>query len=259
VSGVTVVYGNGILDSLLRATAWSEPPAFYVELHTDEPGVAGTVNMSAMTTRMAATFSAASAGSITTSADLVWTPMPAVETLRYIACWEAASGGDNPIISMPLTNEHDVTVGATFTISAGSLTLSLPTAGNTGWSAATSNAILDAMCRSVAWTPPAEIWVKLHTGSPGSAGTNNAATETTRKQATFAESSRQRTANDNHLRWTAVAATESYSHMSYWDASVAGNYIGSDAFTLARPVTAGADFTLAARSLQHIVLPWSAA
>jgi hypothetical protein len=57
----------------------------------------------------------------------------------------------------------------------------------TGFAASVSNDVLDALCLngSLSTLPLAALWIKLHTGDPGAAGTANAATNTTRKQATF--------------------------------------------------------------------------
>lgn len=58
-----------------------------------------------------------------------------------------------------------------------------------GLASAIVNSMLNALARNVTWTQPAAFWVKLHTGDPGSAGTANAAGNTTRKQATFGAAS----------------------------------------------------------------------
>jgi predicted deacylase len=92
--------------------------------------------------------------------------------------------------------------------------------------------------------PTADIWVKLHTGDPGENGTSNAATETTRKQASFAAASGGSAATDADVPWTSVAGTETYSHVSFWDASTAGNCLGSGAMGASKAVNAGDNFTL---------------
>lgn len=108
----------------------------------------------------------------------------------------------------------------------------------TGLAAATANSILDALARSVAWTEPAEVWIKLHVGDPGAAGTSNAATETDRIQAIFASSaSGGAIANTTALVWTTVAGTEDYTHYSAWDASTAGNFLFSGTVTANAVVT----------------------
>jgi hypothetical protein len=113
-----------------------------------------------------------------------------------------------------------------------------------GYAAATANAILNALCRSTPWTEPAEIWIKLHVGDPGSAGTANAAVETDRIQATFGTNASAGTiSNTAALTWPAVGGTEDYTHYSAWDASTSGNFIWSGAMT-ANAVTTGDDFTI---------------
>jgi hypothetical protein len=113
-----------------------------------------------------------------------------------------------------------------------------------GWAPGIANSVLDALCRSVAWTEPAEVWVKLHVGDPGAAGTSNAATETDRVQATFGVgASGGAIANTAALAWTGVAGTEDYTHFSAWDASTGGTFLFSGLIT-ANAVTAADNFTI---------------
>lgn len=107
------------------------------------------------------------------------------------------------------------------------------------------NAIADAICNNVPFSV-ATPYVKLHTGDPGENGTANAASETTRKLASFAAASGGVCVTDADLYWTAVAASETYSHISVWDASTGGNCIGSGALAVAKVMTAGDDFKMAA-------------
>lgn len=101
-----------------------------------------------------------------------------------------------------------------------------------GLAAATANAILDALCRSAAWTEPAAVWVQLHVGDPGAAGTSNPATETDRVQATFGTgASGGAISNTSALTWTAVAGAEDYTHFSAWDASTSGGFLFSGTVT----------------------------
>lgn len=127
-----------------------------------------------------------------------------------------------------------------------------------GLASGQADAILDALCRSVAYSDPAEFWVKLHTGDPGSAGTSNAAGETTRKQATFSASSGGAITTSGALTWTNVSTSETYSHVSFWSASAAGTFLGSDALDTSRAVTAGDTFTIAAGDLDLSITPIAA-
>jgi hypothetical protein len=111
----------------------------------------------------------------------------------------------------------------------------------TGLGSAGANAALDAAAA-------AHTWIKLHTGDPGAAGTSNAATETTRKQATWASASGGATSNTGALTWTAVAGSEDYTHFTAWTASTAGTFGFSGTIT-ANAVTAGDTFTIATGDL----------
>ena len=118
-----------------------------------------------------------------------------------------------------------------------------------GLAAATANSILDALYRSVAWTEPAEVWIKLHIGDPGAAGTANAAANTTRQQASFSAASGGAITTSGALTWTNVPNAETYSHWSAWDASTAGTFLQSDDLATARTVAVGDTFTIAAGDL----------
>jgi hypothetical protein len=114
-----------------------------------------------------------------------------------------------------------------------------------GLASGQANAILDALCRSVAYSDPASFNVKLHTGDPGAAGTSNVAGETTRKAATFSAASGGAITNSAALTWTSVSTTETISHISFWSDISAGTFLGSDALAVARSLTAGDTFEIA--------------
>jgi len=120
----------------------------------------------------------------------------------------------------------------------------------TGLSSTVADAILDAYCRSVAWTEPAEFWVKLHVGDPGSAGIANAASETTRKQITFSAASGGIITNSAQVQWLNYpVGTDTISYVSFWDASSGGTFIGSDGLATNRTPASGDTVTLAAGDL----------
>lgn len=105
-----------------------------------------------------------------------------------------------------------------------------------GFSTAAANTHLDNQGTTYSW-------VKLHVGAPGSAGTSNAATETTRQQATWASASSASKATSADLVWTNVAGSEDFTHFSLWTASTAGSFGGSGAIT-ANAVTTADTFTI---------------
>ena len=92
------------------------------------------------------------------------------------------------------------------------------------------------------------MYAKLHTGSPGEDGTTNGATETTRKAASFGAPSSGVITASADITWTNVSTTETYSHISLWDASTAGNCLFTGALSASKSVTAGDTFTLTAAS-----------
>lgn len=83
---------NKWLD-MLGATAFTAPPAFYVKLHTGDPGASGASNASAVTTRQSVSWAAASGGSKSQSGTPSWS-MTASETISHVSFWDASSAGN---------------------------------------------------------------------------------------------------------------------------------------------------------------------
>lgn len=127
-----------------------------------------------------------------------------------------------------------------------------------GLASGVANAWLDAICNATNYTAPAGFYVKLHTGDPGSAGTSNAAGETTRQSASMAAASGGAITNDAAVTWTSVSTSETYSHVSFWSASSGGTFLGSDDLAVARAVTAGDTFTIATGDLDLALSPIAA-
>lgn len=90
----------------------------------------------------------------------------------------------------------------------------------------------------------AGVWVQLHTADPGTAGTTAVAGNNVRKSVTFAAAASNSKVTNADITWTSVSTTETYSHVSLWDASAAGNFLWSGALTASKAVTAGDTFTL---------------
>ena len=109
--------------------------------------------------------------------------------------------------------------------------------------------ILEHTTGKTAWTIPTNVYVKLHTADAGEAGTSSAATETTRKVAAWAAAASGSIATSATLEWTNVAATETYTHWSMWDASTAGNCLWTGALSSSAAVTAGDTFQITSLTL----------
>lgn len=117
-----------------------------------------------------------------------------------------------------------------------------------GVSETIANSWLNGLCNSTAWTEPAEFWCKLHTNDPGD-GASSPAANTTRQQPTFSAASGGAITTSTDIIWAAVPNTEIYTHLSFWDASSGGTFIGSMALDTIYSITAGQTFTIAAGAM----------
>lgn len=127
-----------------------------------------------------------------------------------------------------------------------------------GLASGVANAFLDALGNATNYTAPAGFFVKLHTGDPGAAGASNAAGETTRQSASMAAAASGAITNDAAVTWTNVSNTETVSHVSFWSASSAGTFLGSDDLAVSRALTAGDTFTIAIGDLDLSFTPIAA-
>lgn len=109
------------------------------------------------------------------------------------------------------------------------------------------NALLDTL-DGVSFSV-ANVYLKLHLGDPGEAGTSNPAAETTRQAVTFNTPSGGSMTSSAAVSWTNVAATETYTHWSAWDASTAGNCLWSGGLSSSAAVTAGDTFQITSLTL----------
>lgn len=110
-----------------------------------------------------------------------------------------------------------------------------------GWGATAANSTLDTVCA-------AYNYIQLHTGAPGSVGTSNVASNTTRKIITEASASGGSRASSADLTWTSVPAVETYTKFTRWTASSAGTF-GFSGVVTANPVAIGDTFTIPSGSL----------
>ena len=117
----------------------------------------------------------------------------------------------------------------------------------TGISNYLANKWLDALGNATAFSVTTA-YVKLHTGDPGAAGTSNAATETTRKSASFAAAANGAIASDADLTWTNIAGSEDATHFTAWDNATTGSFLFSGTIT-GNPYTAGDTYTIASGAL----------
>ena len=111
---------NKLLDTL-RNQSFAVTTC-YVGLHTGDPGEDGTNNTATETSRESVTWSAASSGSMSSSATLEWTNVAATETYTHWSMWDNSTGG-NCLWTGSLSASAAVTAGDTFQITSLTLTL----------------------------------------------------------------------------------------------------------------------------------------
>jgi hypothetical protein len=94
-------------------------------------------------------------------------------------------------------------------------------------------------------TSYATLYVKLHTGDPGSAGTSNASANTTRVAATWSAASSGSRSMSNTPTWSTWASgSETLTDISLWDASTSGTFVRSVQLTASVAVVNGNDVVL---------------
>jgi len=125
--GASSTVVNAFLASLVNGTSFTNYGTLYVQLHVGAPGSAGTSNPAGNTTRQAAgTFTAPSGGSSTNNAAVTWAGVGTAETYSHISLWSLASGG--VFIASGSITANAVSIGDTFTIPIGDITVSMPVA-----------------------------------------------------------------------------------------------------------------------------------
>lgn len=90
------------------------------------------------------------------------------------------------------------------------------------------------------------MFVQLHTGDPGAAGTANVSSVATREAVTWGTPSAAAVAAANQPEWTSWAGTngESVTDISFWSASTAGTFEFSITLTTPAPMNTGDSLTL---------------
>ena len=121
-TGISSYLAGAWLDALGNNTSFAVANV-YVKLHVGDPGANGTSNAATETTRNLASFAAASAGSLASDADISWTNIAGSQDATHFTAWDNVSAG-NFLFSGTIT-ANAYTAGDTFTISSGSLTVSL--------------------------------------------------------------------------------------------------------------------------------------
>ena len=124
-TGLSTYLCNSFLNALGNNTSYAVAQV-YIKLHVGDPGANGTSNAATETTRKSVSFGAASAGAITSDADISWTNIAGSQDATHFTAWDNVSAG-NFLFSGTITG-NAYTAGDTYTISSGNLSASLTVA-----------------------------------------------------------------------------------------------------------------------------------
>ncbi len=129
-----------------------------------------------------------------------------------------------------------------------------------GFSTYGANATSNAFCNNTSLAV-AQMYIKLHTATPTLEGTSAAATETTRKAASYGASSAGVCTSDADITWSAVAGNETISHISCWDAvgPAGGNCVATGVLSSPRTVAIGDTLQILTGALTWTSTPVAAA
>jgi hypothetical protein len=93
------------------------------------------------------------------------------------------------------------------------------------------------------------VYVKLHTGDPGT-GAGSVSAEATRKAVTWSAAANGSKSMSGTLSWTSWAAgSETISHISLWDNVSAGNMLWSGALSASKAVANGDTLNITALTI----------
>jgi len=119
---------NLVLDWLLTGGSVSRPSAWYVALHTGDPGEAGSANELSGNgyARQAVTFAAAVDGATENEGQLTFGPNTDSNwgTVSHVSVWDDETGG-NCLFKGALSSSVSINVGDSLVIGAGNLQITL--------------------------------------------------------------------------------------------------------------------------------------
>lgn len=114
-AGISATQAASLLN-VLRNTASPAIATPFVQLHTGDPGSAGTANVANASTRNAITWNAPSGGSMTLNTLSAFTGTTS-ETISHVSVWSASSAGTF-YESWALTSSVPIILGSSLTFSA---------------------------------------------------------------------------------------------------------------------------------------------
>lgn len=128
--GVSVATANSILGAMLKGSAYAGHATVFAQMHTADPGAAGTTGVFAFSGGNRATLAigTVAAGAVDNSAAANFTGASATGTLTHVSLWSASSAGTF-IMSLPLLANRVIgNIGDNFTLTQNDVDISIPVA-----------------------------------------------------------------------------------------------------------------------------------
>jgi hypothetical protein len=120
--GLAPGVANSFLNALCRAVNYTAPTTIWIQLHTADPGAAGTTSIATETTRKQITFgSAASGGSIANTIAVTWTNILGSQDASHYSLWDASTSGT--FLGSGVITANAYTAGDTYNMAIGAIVL----------------------------------------------------------------------------------------------------------------------------------------
>lgn len=114
-TGLGPLGANTALAALVAAYPW-------VQLHTADPGAAGTTAVATETTRKTVTWGTPGSGSVANTVAVTWTNIAGSQDATHFTSWSASSASNFGFSGTITANAY--TAGDTYTVGIGALTTS---------------------------------------------------------------------------------------------------------------------------------------
>jgi hypothetical protein len=126
--GLSPATANAFLDALGNASNYTADAAIWIQLHTADPGSAGTAAVAGNATRKQISFGAASGGLMSNDTAITWTTgeVDTAEDYTHWSAWSASTAGT--FRASGLVTANAVLVGDEFVIPIGDIDFSFNTA-----------------------------------------------------------------------------------------------------------------------------------
>lgn len=165
-------------------------------------------------------------------------------TVTPIGAWSATLFNGTATVNPTITASTTITANKSDTRAVNSVITASTTvtaaASNAGFASATANSLLNVL-RNISYTG-LSVYVQLHKGAPGPAGTANVSSNTTRNLVTWHTPSGGSMTLNTIGNWL-MTTSETISNITLWDASSSGNFLRSVRLTTPVAVINGTELT----------------